>query len=97
MCKMIILKVNGEKEELDEVKVDLETVQKAVGGYIEAVPYFTEYEGEKCQAWCDEGGKLKGYELNRDATLKWATQVEFPLRDVLVGDIVILTGECMLD
>lgn len=97
---MYVIKVDGTVEEYDDKNdpVNLEAVQKAVGGYIEAVPYFNMYEGEPCQAWCDEEGKLKGYKFNREATNAWLKACSPTTHgDHLVGDICILTGSAMLD
>jgi hypothetical protein len=94
---MILLKANGTVERTEPETVTLEDVQKGVGGYIEGVPYFDVYEGEQCQAWCDEEGKIKSYPMNEDATKLWYQLLGVGGGDYLVGDIVILTGQHMLD
>jgi hypothetical protein len=54
---------------------DLPALQKAVGGYIEAVPYFNaiNYRGKwrRCVAFCDEDGKRKQLPYNALAHLCW--------------------------
>lgn len=72
----------------------LQDLQGGVGGYIQLVPYFTRYEGQPCVAFCDEDGKRKGLPINQRATELW-TELEprFIRRDVLVGPVVIVTGD----
>jgi hypothetical protein len=72
----------------------LEDLQGGVGGYIELVPYFTKYKGRPCVAFCDEDGKRKGLPVNQRATSLWhALVAALRGRDVLVGPIVIITGD----
>lgn len=72
----------------------LEELQRGVGGDIELVPYFTKYEGKPCVAFCDEDGKHKGMPINQRATALWyEMEPRFMGRDVLVGPIVIVTGD----
>ena len=74
----------------------LEALQKAIGGDIEVVPFFARYKGKRCVAFCDEHGKLDGLPVNQRATKLWYDQT--PLGpyihpDVLVGPVVIITGD----
>jgi len=88
----------------------LEDLKKGVGGgYIEHVPMFSTYvdkDGtvQRCEVFCDEEGKLKRFEINRDATILWYnalirggfTEAANALRrgdDVLVGTIAIVYGD----
>jgi hypothetical protein len=82
----------------------LAALQRGVGGgTIEVVPYFTRYDaepgygpykGEPCVAFCNEEGKLNGLPINFRATALWhAQEPRFIGRDVLVGPIVIVTGD----
>lgn len=102
MGQMIVIKQGGTAVVQSKDKTTLEEVQKLVGGYIEAVPMFDKWNGEKAQAWCDEEGKLKEYQYNKHATRLWNEilekhhDIKFNT-DHLVGDIVILTGSAMLD
>lgn len=84
----------------------LDKLQKAVGGYIEAVPYFNhlEYYGNwyDCIAFCNEEGKNQNLEINPLATMSWFLSMnrQFPnqikkvkdLNDVLVGSVCIIVG-----
>lgn len=89
---MIILRANGEREERSvDYVVGLTPLQKAVGGYIEAVPYFAAFEGKRCVAYCNEEGKLKDLAVNAKATEAWWEQA--PVNDILVGDVVVLVGD----
>jgi hypothetical protein len=71
----------------------LEELQKIVGGYIETVPYFNTYEGERAVAFCNEKGKLHNLPLNITATALWMRQVQGAIADALVGNIAIVTGD----
>ncbi len=65
------------------------------GGYLEIVPLFTAFEGEKCVAFTDEEGKIKQLAVNLEACELWYNQLPRPLvvADVLVGPLVIITGD----
>lgn len=102
MGQMVIIRVDGTEETTEVDHVTLEDVQSAVGGDIQAVPYFDHWKREQCQVWCDEEGKLKGYEHNSRATQHWNENLRHrhgieENSDHLVGDIVILTGSAMLN
>jgi hypothetical protein len=91
--RMFVIPPSGEivVTELETVP-PIEELQKAVGGYIETVPYFTKYKDKQCVAFCNEEGKLKGLPYNSRATNDWGRNT--PLSDdVLVGPVVILTGD----
>lgn len=96
---MHVIKVDGTvTSTLNKDSCTLEEVQKIVGGYIELVPHFNAWEGEPCQVWCDEEGKVKRKAINQKATEEWYDAVGAIVgHDVLVGDICILTGSTMLD
>lgn len=70
--------------------------QRLVGGYVEVVPFFGQYDNEKCIVLCDEEGKLKGKPLNARASVAWLGELppvqRMAMQDFLVGDIVVLTG-----
>lgn len=94
----IIIKSNGDLVSEDHEKSPgLDFMQAAVGGYIEQVPLFTHVEvnGQRvrCDAFCNEEGKLHGLPLNSVATRMWQSQVSRPLGDVLVGDILLVIGD----
>jgi len=72
----------------------LEDLQGGVGGDIEVVPLFTKYKGRPCVAFCNEEGKLNGLPVNQVATAFWyAQEPRFIGRDILVGPVVIITGD----
>jgi hypothetical protein len=83
----------------------LEDLQAGIGGgYIQVVPHFTRYMGKPCVAFCDEEGKLNGLPYNVRASelwygqmpdTFWRTDTGWPL-DILVGPIVIVTGDRQL-
>jgi hypothetical protein len=100
---LAILKANGEEVRLDRNdEVTLEEAQQLVGGYVEVVPHFNKYLGQECVVLCDEEGKLKHYPENEQATKAWYKCFGVTVGtegmtggDVLVGDIVVLTGSAM--
>lgn len=72
----------------------LEQYHQWVGGYIELIPYFNHFLGKECAAFCNEEGKLENLPINRAATDLWAEQYpQIRGVDVLVGNIVIVTGD----
>jgi hypothetical protein len=68
---------------------ELEQLRDAVGGFIEAVPYFEWFGTRKCVAFCNEEGKLDGLPVNTVATYLWRATTP-NMSDVLVGNIVIV-------
>jgi hypothetical protein len=69
-----------------------------VGGYIEKVPGFDvvslDGENHDCFALCNEEGKLRGLPRNDAATQAWWFAVApNVLRDVLVGNVIVLYGD----
>ena len=74
-----ILKVDGTEQVLTDL--ELASLQKEVGGYIEAVRLL---DGRL--AFINEEGKLKGLPINERASLLYG-------RDEIVGAMVILTAE----
>ena len=97
--KMTILKVDGTKAVVDYDKpIQLDDIQKAVGGWIELVPDFDTYEGKTgAVAFCNEEGKLKNLPVNDKATEAWAASIgegdAASLGDALVGDVVVIEGD----
>jgi len=69
----------------------LPALQGIVGGYIEIVPFFSTWHGERCVVFCNEHGKLNGLPMNVRATAFWLQQ--YPTSDYLVGDVAIVTGD----
>jgi Domain of unknown function (DUF3846) len=71
----------------------LAKLQETVGGYIEVVPYFKDWDGKHCVAICDEEAKIKGKPINLDATHIWYDQCPAIIgHDVLAGNIAIVIG-----
>jgi hypothetical protein len=98
----IIYHTNGTTTTTDFSKSpSLKFLQEAVGGYIEAVPYFHLFTPPgaaapvRCIAFCDEEGKYKNAPrlgINHEATMLW--QEAFPgCDDILVGPVIVLWGD----
>lgn len=84
----ITLTAEGNKAEeidLNEGESQLSTLQKAVGGYIEAVDL-----SDNLTMWVNEEGKLNGLPINAIATLLW--EKHFGFTDVIVGDVIFTGG-----
>jgi hypothetical protein len=90
--QIIIIYPNGEYEVNEMETLDLKTAQKLVGGYVQVVPLFNKFEGMSCVVLCDEEGKLKGYPPNTRATIEWKRCAPQVRDDMLVGNIVVVTG-----
>jgi len=76
----------------------LEFLRDAVGGDIEAVPFFTSYRLQPCVAFCNEHGKLEEQPFNEMATRLWRLCPAPPpfIRDesdYLAGAVVVLFGD----
>jgi hypothetical protein len=85
-----VFKTNGEVDEV-VTKPTLKWYQNQVGGYIQMVIL-----KDGSQLICDEEGKLKGYPVNQKATFElWFPN--FGATDELVGDVIHLTGDDLLD
>lgn len=76
-----LIKTDGTSETLDDLS--LESMQNAVGGYIELV------QSSEYDFICDEEGKLKGYSINAKATHLAHKANALPINDVLVGNVII--------
>lgn len=71
---IVIVPGRAEVTEMDR-PATLQELQERVGGYIEHVPYWFEYEGEPCQAWCNEEGRIQGMPVNTAATRLWHSEL----------------------
>jgi hypothetical protein len=83
----------------------LATLQEAVGGHIELIPFFSRWDGSLCMAYCNTDSKMKGLPRNEPANHLWdmvlAAQGKSrfdPARlntelDYLAGPIVIIVGD----
>lgn len=86
-----------------DAPVSLETLQSAVGGYIEVVPGLDRIQPPDklggtvpCVAFCNEEGKLNGLPYNERATKAWADCLNVSLDDIgdmLVGPVIVLYGD----
>lgn len=90
----ITLKPNGDVTtmELSEPP-PLDLLQQGVGGYIEKVPMFDRFDNKRCIVFCNEEGKLHNLPYNREASRRWHALNNHRISDVLVGNVVILTGD----
>jgi Domain of unknown function (DUF3846) len=101
--KMFIIRENGDitmrhltkPPELRELQMGVSSPVANDGGigFIEAIPNFDMYDGQRCRAFCNEEGKLNCLPLNVAATSAWCQSVGSAVGDVLVGPIVILIGD----
>lgn len=71
----------------------LKDLQSYVGGYIEIVPYFHDYQGNRVVVFCNEDGKLDGLLYNQAATEAWHQNPKVAGCDVLVGDVAVCFGD----
>ena len=95
-CYLVTITPDGEitKEAITQLP-KLDQLQKIVGGFIELIPYFDQYEGSACRAFCNEEGKLPhvGLPDNPTATAAWLAAVGVKrIPDHLVGNIAIIVG-----
>lgn len=63
-----------------------------VGGYIERVPHWYDMNGEPCNVWINEEGKLHGLPVNRRATGAWYNKLGQIVDDYLVGNVILVIG-----
>lgn len=68
----------------------LETLQHNVGGWLELLPRWSKYDGNKAIAFCDEEGLLKNLPVNKRATEMWKAQ--FASAVALRGTVIVLSG-----
>jgi hypothetical protein len=81
----------------------LELLKEGIGGgYLETVPYFLtiDHDGVRhnCVAFCDEEGKLKQFDHNPEATIRWDQAMRRAVGcgcrpDYLVGQIAVVFGD----
>ena len=100
MGKIIILKTDGtDEQKTANESPTLEQLQEIVDGYIELVNVF--FGGKYEQMIVNEEGRLNGLPFNYRATSVYHCNYithkgEVPY-DPIVGNAVILTGNCKLD
>jgi hypothetical protein len=71
----------------------LEVLQEIVGGWIERVPHWERYNGQKCIAYCNEEGKILKLQYNAQATALWDVALGGGITDWLSGIVVIVSGD----
>lgn len=81
----LILRQDSSWKLVNEEDLDLDNLQKAVGGYIELVNV-----NESMNLFCNEEGKVKNLPINIVATNFVKTQKHF--NDVLCGDVVFVNN-----
>ena len=72
-------------------KPDLAFMQTLVGGPIEIIPGFRQWQGGLCIALCNEEGKIKNLPFNETATEAW--KFTYETSDYLVGNVLIFQGD----
>jgi hypothetical protein len=91
---LVVIGVDGKIEERPiEVGDVAKEVRAVLDDHLEAVPYFSQYKGKRCVAFCGENGKRKGLAPNLLATTIW--QLEFPPphnQDYIAGPVAIVHG-----
>lgn len=93
--QFVLIKANGQVNiKLRETPLTLQETQKAVGGPVQEVPLKAgfKWNGEPAQMFVHEEGKLRGFRVNRVATQLIRDFDPIWGSDVLVGDVVMLTG-----
>ena len=92
MYKVTVIQPDGVVTVTEHADVPLEMLQRAVGGFIQMVPHFTQYDGHPCEAYVNEEGRLKNMPLNAKATALWEFflgEGPFQYKPLLFGPLVI--------
>ena len=90
MKKALAITTLGEATLIDLNEGSLEKLQKAVGGYVQAIDLC-----EGLTMWCNEEGKMMSLPHNPFGQAFWETAFpvsEFGRTDYIVGDIVLTGG-----
>lgn len=87
---VFIFRASGAVEKtIQPKKPSYEQLSKAVGGYIENIPYFTRYgDYKRGMAYANEEGIIHRLPMNHKATRAWQDSVTFPLSQGLAGDVI---------
>jgi hypothetical protein len=87
--KMLAIEVTTEGQlkevQLNEGEGQLEILQTAVGGLVQAVDL-----SEGLTLWCNEEGKMLNFDVNRIATKMW--EEVFGQTDVIMGNVIFTGG-----
>lgn len=63
-------------------------------GYLQLIPGFETFDGERCVAFCHEEGKLQKLPFNPIATALWVISLKrHIMNDYLAGTVVVITGD----
>ena len=90
MAKAIVIKTNGQVESMD--MASLEDLQKAVGGYIEAINI--NWENRALTVYCNEEGRVHELPINMACCIWLSKNGMYPaLETPIHGDVVVI-GEC---
>jgi hypothetical protein len=95
MYYITIINTDGTTEQSEQEDCpDLAQLRKAVGGSIEAVPYWERWQDRQAVAFCNEEGKLEGLPINDRATMFWNLATS-PWRtdDCLAGNVIIIATD----
>jgi hypothetical protein len=93
---VFIIRTDGRVEKTVQPKAPTYDQQtKAVGGFIETVPYFTKMTHDgvlytRGTAYANEEGRLHGLPINRSAMTRWQSSCPGgdPSRMTLCGDVI---------
>lgn len=77
---------------------NLKELQSALNGYIELVPFFSSCrplfkDALRCEAYCNEDGKVIGLPRNILATRLWHGIAPQMAGDYLAGPVIIISGD----
>jgi hypothetical protein len=95
MYHLTVINTDGSKvKSSQEHCPDLKQLHEAVGGYIESVPYWQEWQAEPCVVFCNEEGKLMKLPINEVATVHWRVALlPHEIDDVLCGNVIIIQAD----
>lgn len=91
---MVTIRASGEieRKELRGVVPELRELQEVMGGEVQEIPYFLNYENGGCIAYGCVDGKILGMPINIKATSLWRDQGMGYGGDYICGDIVVICG-----
>jgi hypothetical protein len=90
MAKAIVIKTSGKIERMD--MDSLQDLQKAVGGYIEAISI--NWENRELTVYCNEEGRVHELPINMACCMWLSQNGMYPaLETPIHGDVVVI-GEC---
>lgn len=99
LYKVTVLRSDGTAVAVVGNKPSLKFLQHAVGGHIQQVPHFSEFAGDRGEAWANEEGRLnEGCHINPLATGWWVCCMfrthgdqSLSYTPVLFGDVVFVS------